>query len=234
MNWLIFNNNSSKDYGIYIGGEGTFNGAERDFESVSIPGRNGDLTIDNGRYKNVSLSYRGFIAQGFPARVETFRNILLTAGGYHRLEDTYHPEEYRLARFTGGFESEPKKTLQVGGFDINFDCQPQRFLKSGERKITLTASGQIVNPCLTTTKPLARVYGTGTVTIGGIPITINTANGYTDIDCDTEYAYRETVNCNGNITLTDGKFWKLVAGRNAVTLGSGVSKIEIIPRWWIL
>lgn len=233
-NWFTFGGDSSKDYGVYISGDATYNGAERDYESVSIPGRNGDLTIDNGRYNNIELTYGAFIVRDFDRNITRLRNYILGQRGYKRLEDTYHPNEFRMARFKGGFEVEPQSTLKEGQFTLTFDCMPQRFLKSGEQKVTLTASGVLVNSHLTETRPLVRVYGTGTVTIGGIPITVKSASGYTDIDCETESAYRGSVNCNSNIVLTDGKFWKLQSGRNTVELDSGISRVEIQPRWWTL
>lgn len=233
-NWLIFAGQSSKDYGMFISGVETFNGAERDVTDVEVPGRDGSLTIDNGRYKDVPLTYRAFVHKKFQGNVQAFRNILLMSRGYQRLEDTFHLNEFRLAKFTGQFESEPKKNFEFGGFDINFLCYPQRFLKSGEVPQTFTTSNNLFNQHLTTTKPLVRVYGTGTVTIGGIPITIVNADSYTDIDCETESAYRGSVNCNGNIQLSDGKFWSLKPGANQIVLGSGITSIEITPRWWIL
>ena len=235
-NWIIFDRYSSKDYGLYVDGRETFNAAERDFEKISIPGKSGDLTIDNGRYKNIDLRYRALVPSGFEKNVEAYRNLLLSRVGYKRLEDTFHPEEYRMGRFSGIFTGETKKDFNIGSFTILFDCMPQRFLKLGDEIITLTSSGQIINQNITVAKPIVRVYGTGTVTINGLPIQITAADVYTDINCETENAYKNTsaTNCNGNIVLQDGKFWTLVHGYNTITLGSGISKVEITPKWWIL
>ncbi len=235
INWITFNNKSLKDFGVYISGSGTYNAPERDISKIEVPGRNGELTIDNGRYKNIPISYPAFIFRDFSANVEGLRNYLLSQKSYVRLEDTYHPKEFRLARFSGSFETDPVEELYAGNFTLEFDCYPQRFLKDGEQAVEFTAAGTIINPYLTTAKPLLRAYGTGTFSIGGVAIQITTANSYTDIDCDLQEAYKDTLatNCNGNIVLTNGKFPELAPGENAITL-SGISKLEIIPRWWIL
>lgn len=233
-NWLMYKDMPSRNYGVFLNGNETFNGAERDVTTIEVPGRSGNLTIDNERFKNITITYHAFIFENFSKNVEAFRNFLLSTSGYNRLEDTFHPEEYRMARFSGAFVTEPKKTLKLGALDIVFDCMPQRFLKSGDNPITLTASGSIRNPHLTEARPLIRVYGTGTVTIGDIPIRITTNESYTDIDCETESAYRGSVNLNGNILLTDGKFWRLPSGYITVTLGAGITKVIIYPKWWLL
>lgn len=236
INWIIFNGKSLKDFGVYISGSGTYNAAERDVEVIEVPGRNGSIIRDNGRYKNIALSYPAFIIRDFNTNISGLRNWLLSQKGYVRLEDTYHPEEFRLARFTGEFTSEPIDELYAGNFELNFDCQPQRFLKSGEQVHTFTANGSIINRQLVPAKPLIRAYGTGNFTIGGIKITINNANTYTDIDCELMEAYKDTMatNCNGNITLNNGVFPELAPGSNTVKKSSGISKLEITPRWWIL
>ena len=121
--------------------------------------------------------------------------------------------------------------LEAGEFDLTFNCKPQRFLKSGEDAITFTSGGSVLNETMQTAKPLLRVYGTGTFSIGGATMTISSANVYTDIDCDLMNAFKGTTNCNGNIS---GTFAALAPGDNAITLGSGITKIEITPRWWVL
>jgi len=233
-NWFTYDGKSSKDFGVYISGLNTFGAAERDQESISVAGRNGDLTIDNGRFRNVVVSYPAFIYRDFESNVAAFRNYLLSRTSYKRLEDTYHPGEFRLAKFTGSFDADVVNTLVAGEFNITFDCYPQRFLKRGEKPYTFNSAGNIRNDFEQTALPLVRVYGDGAVTINGITITINGSDTYTDIDCDLQEAYKDTLNVskNNTITLNDGEFFNLSSGDNAVSFTA--SQIIIIPRWWIL
>lgn len=230
-NWLTFDGVSLKDFGVYINGGGTFNAPARSREVISVPGRNGDLIIDNGRYENTDVVYHAFIYRDFSVNVEGLRNLLLSRTGYVRIEDTYHPDEFRMGVYTGNFQADVVDWLEAGEFDLTFNCKPQRFLKSGEDAITFTSDGSLLNETMQTAKPLLRVYGTGTFSIGGATMTISSANVYTDIDCDLMDAFKGTTNCNGNIS---GTFAALAPGDNAVTLGSGITKIEITPRWWVL
>lgn len=234
-NWFTFNGKSSKDFGVYISGLNTFGAPERDVETISISGRNGDLTLDNGRYKNIDISYPAFIFDRFDNNIEGLRNFLLSQKGYQRLEDTYHPDEYRMARYKGGFSAKVIDELYAGEFDLTFDCYPQRYLKSGEQVITITTDSSIYNEYMQVAKPLIRAYGTGTFTIDDISVQITTADDYTDIDCELQEAYKDdlTTNCNANIVLLNGDFPSLTSGDNEITL-DGVTQLEIKPRWWIL
>lgn len=233
-NWLSYDGKSSKDFGVYISGLNTFGAAERDQESISVAGRNGDLTIDNGRFRNVVVSYPAFIYRDFESNVAAFRNHLLSRTSYKRLEDTYHPDEFRLAKFTGSFDADVINTLNAGEFNITFDCYPQRFLKSGEISHAFNTAGSIRNDYEQTALPLVRVYGDGAVTINGITITISGSDTYTDIDCDIQEAYKDTLNVskNNTITLNDGEFFSLSSGDNTVTFTT--TRVDIVPRWWQL
>lgn len=235
INTIVLNGKMLSDFGVFISGSGVFNAPERDVEIIEVPGRNGTLTRDNGRYKNISLTYPAFIYEDFKDKVQALRNYLNSQKGYVRLEDSYHPNEFRLARVSGEFNADPVEELYGGKFELTFDCYPQRFLKSGEQIIEITANGSIDNVQYTTAKPLIRAYGTGSFSIGGVAVQITTASTYTDIDCDLQECYKDTLatNCNENVVLTNGKFPELVPGTNAITL-SGITMLEITPRWWIL
>lgn len=229
-NFLTFDGVNSTDFGVYINGNQTYNAPARSREVISVPGRNGDLIIDNGRYENTELVYHAFIYRGFSLNVEGFRNFLLSKTGYKRLEDTYHPTEYREAIYSGNFEAEVVDWLEAGEFDLTFNCRPQRFQKDGERVIEYTASGSIMNMTSMIAKPLIRVYGTGRFAVNNSFFTISSANVYTDIDCEIMDAYKGTTNCNGNVS---GKFPEFLPGINSITF-DGVTKLEITPRWWVL
>ena len=232
-NWITFGSVDCRTYKVYISGNGTFNSPERDGTNVSIPGRNGDIFLDNERYKNIDVKYPAFIAESFSTNMQNFRNAILSKVGYQRLEDTYHPDEFRLAKYKGGLDVKPLKSLKAGEFNITFNCKPQRFLKSGETGVDFTTNGTISNATLMTAKPLIRVVGNGTLTIGTVAIVIANNSTYIDIDCETMEAYCGSTNMNSNITLTGGKFPELVPGFNSVSIGT-LTKATITPRWWIL
>lgn len=233
-NRLIFGGEDSSTFGIYISGEGVFDAPERTVEMVEIPGRNGALTIDKGKYENIEVTYPAFnyepAMNDFVDNLSDFRNALCSKKGYQRLEDTFHPDEFRMAVYRSGLEVKPIKYNSASQFDITFDCKPQRFLKSGETVITLTGTDTITNPTLFDSKPLLVVTGTGNLTVNGVQIAISATP--TTIDCELMEAYNGTTSRNSDIVLTPNEFPTLAPGENTITLGSGITKVEITPRWW--
>ena len=231
INYLTYDGKSLRDYGVYVNGTYTFSAPQRNITKVVIPGRNGTLTIDNKRFENIEVSYEAFIIREFAENIEGLRNYLSTTAGYRRLEETYHPDEFRMARFVSGLSVTATPLMREGNFTLKFDCMPQRFLKSGEIPVEFTAAGSIFNPTLQQAKPMLRVWGNGTVGIGSATLTIAGTTNYTDIDCESMDAYYGATNRNGNIS---GTFPVLEPGANGVALGGSITKVQITPRWWIL
>ena len=230
--YFIFDGKSSLDFSAIIDGNQTFTSAERDIEEFQIPGRNGNLTIDNGRFKAQRINYDGFIVKDFENNVEALRNFLTKDSQYHRLEDTIHPDEYRLAMYAGPFS--PKVIfLEAGSFTITFTARPERFLKSGEKEILVPAGGvRLYNPSFFTAKPIILVEsGAGAINVGEIIITLTANPGNTIIDCETEDAYRGSASMNQFIERTTGGFPALPPGETTASCDEGMV-VHIIPRWW--
>lgn len=233
MNYLTFGKINTKNFNAFVSGESTFVTAERDIEVIPIPGRNGTLSVDNGRFHNVSIVYPCFIVDSFRANYDALRAAFLSESGYNKLIDTYDPDHYRWARYTAAIDPEMTQLNRHGKFDLAFDCDPRRFLVSGDKIVTFSANGSIKNPTLYNALPFIRAYGTGYFEISGVRMTITGASTYTDIDCELQEAYKGSTNCNGNITLNNGEFPKLIPGINQVTI-SGLSRIELSPRYWTI
>lgn len=232
--YFTFGDLCSRDYNILLDGSGTVGAPERDVQTVSVPGRSGDLHLDNGRWKNTSLSYRCVMIRDFERQFAAFRAKLLATRGYCRLMDTIHPEEYRLAAFLAALEPETIPYNRAGAFTLTFDCKPQRFLRAGERAIRLGSPGVLANPTCFEALPLITVYGSGAgrLAVGGVTLAINSISGYLVLDSDTQNAYKGTENKNAAISGQD--FPTLPAGDTAVSWSGGITAVEIVPRWWRL
>lgn len=176
-NSITFGGVNSADYGIYISGEGVFNAPKRDVEMITIPGRNGEFALDQGRFENITVTYPAFNFEPndydtFAQNLSDFRNAICSQKGYQRLTDTFHPDEYRMAAYIGGLEIKPIKYNTASQFSIVFECKPQRFLTSGETAVTVTSGDTITNPTLFESSPMLEVTGYGTINIGDQPITV--------------------------------------------------------------
>lgn len=239
--YLVFNGKSSLDFETWISGTGTFDSPERDVENISVPGRSGDLIVDNKRFLNVSVTYPAFIVKDFKANFDALKAFLLAEPGYHRLEDSYHPEHFRLAQFKGAIRPDMRALNRSGSFDLVFDCKPQRYLKSGEKQISLAPGvndpARIKNPTLYDAMPLLRIYGTGTLDIDGQSITITQADGYTDFDCDLMNAYKDTPAASRNQYVSTSTTESIVLKpgiNNFILTASGITSVIVAPRWYTI
>ena len=192
---LLFDNTSSRSYGVYITGEAVYNAPERAVDMISIPGRNGSFALDQGRFENIEVSYpAGIFADNeadFAQAVSDFRNFLCSKKGYCRLSDEYNPSEYRMAVYKSGLEVDPAQ-LRAGEFTITFDCKPQRWLTSGETATTVANNGTMTNPTLFESSPLLEVTGYGTIGFNGYEIELDSAP-FGDIAIERESAVSPTV-----------------------------------------
>lgn len=216
-----------------MSGTGVFNAPERDIETVEIPGRNGDLTIDNGRWKNITVTYPAIVVYDFRQNIQSARAWLCSTSRYRRLEDDYCLDSYRMARYVGGLELNVDTMLDAAKTTLRFDCMPQRFLYSGENDVVMTNGGTIVNPSLFDSLPLMVVSGSGagTVTVNSTAVTISSVGTSVTLDSEIQRAYSGGFSRDATIT---GSYPVLTAGENTVSWTGGVTGVTIKPRWWTL
>lgn len=120
------------EFNCRIVNPGLFDAPERDVTKVSIPGRSGDLLLDNGRFKNVTVEYDCLIESDDAVR--DFNNLvawLKSLTGYQRIEERFHPDEYRLGIFNASITAKTADRRTIN-FKLKADCKPQRFLVEGE------------------------------------------------------------------------------------------------------
>lgn len=233
---LIFDGINAAEKGIVIYGGTVDEIAERDVETVDVPGRNGVLHLDNGRWGEREQRYLAFInGDNYAARLSFARLAFGRVGkGYKRLEDTYNADVYSMASFIDAMAPESMAFRTAGLVELAFSCRPERFLRTGEQSITAAPSVVLANPSGMPARPLLTVYGTGAgvLNVGNTLVYIDSITDYITIDCDTQDAYRGTVNCNGDIRL--GSFPVLGDGLTGVSVSGDLTSVSIIPRWWRL
>ncbi len=160
---------NSSDFGFYASGEATFDAPEKEYEVYEIPGRNGDLEVFNGRFKNITVTYPCVyhkLGNDFAGDMAQFRAALLSRHGYCRLYDSHHPEYYRMGICKSALTTNPTEHDLVSTLNVEFDCKPQRFLTSGEVPVTVASGDAITNPTEFESHPLLMANGYGNIQIG--------------------------------------------------------------------
>lgn len=106
MNYFVYNGVSSLDMGLRIESKNVFSAPEYDVTFQSIPGRNGDLILPNGRYPNVQVTYSVFLpAKSIAELAEKITKVKAWLYGeqnaYHTLSDSYDTVYTRKAVYSG-------------------------------------------------------------------------------------------------------------------------------------
>lgn len=148
--YFEFDGMKSSDFGVFLSGAQTMGAAGRDVDEIVVPGRHGNLTIDNGRFNAISHVYPAFIAETAQPNLMGLRNALLSRRGSRRLSDTIHPDEFYRAYYEHGLEPEMTANLRHSEFEIEFTRDPRRFLVAGDTPVQIpeaeveTLSGGVV------------------------------------------------------------------------------------------
>ena len=245
LNSFTFAGTNSRDFGVYISGNGRITAPEKSYDFQSIPGRNGDLIVSRAaRVVNDVITYHAFIAptndsgviRPYPEMAAKLRAWLLSVKGYAVLSDTYDPAHYRIAAFVGPIAFDSLQDLSAGRFEIPFNCMPQRYHWDEEGAFSL-ATGETKNveaPCYSFSEPLIAVTGTGSFTVGNQTITIadNTLTGPIYIDNRLLSCYDAAgVNANRFVSFSDYEFPVIEDG---TTVDAGTVALEVKPRWYEL
>lgn len=231
-NYVYFANKNLDEFDTFVTNAGIYATPGRGYESVSVPGKNGDVLFEKNKYDNVLHTYPVIIKGNFNENFAALKSFMLSQQGYHRLSDTFYPDEFYLATFQS-FNNirQPFLDGQMGSCVLTFDRKPQRFLRSGETAVEVANGATLKNPTRFDSKPLIRVYGSGSLTIGDVSIAISTTESYLDIDCEIQEVLQDGGNLD--ITLTNGEFPVLKSGVNTISY-TGLTKVVITPKWWKL
>ena len=124
--FLVINNRNLMDFGVYLFGEIPHVMPKRDIEEVVIPGRNGSLTIDNGRWNNVKITYQMVMLGDGDKRIDDLMGFLISLIGSVKIEDSREPDYYRIGRLVE--LPDWKAAREAGTLKLSFDCRPEKWL----------------------------------------------------------------------------------------------------------
>lgn len=218
---------------------------KRKYIVQSIPGRSGDLYIEEAEdaFENYEDSYTVFLDAKAPGLQQVSRGLaewLFSSPGYQRLEDSYDPDTFRMAVYTGG-EEFINIFNEYGRGALTFNCAPKRFYKSGEKEIEVVSGSRIYSPSLFKAHPIVTI----------------TTNSKTDVSLDVydKYDISKTFtikNINGLVVIDSEAHTALITNAESVNSSvdtpyenlyldsissiswsnSKVTSVKIIPRWW--
>jgi phage-related protein len=227
MNYFVINEtiNSRTDLGLRITERPLLPSTERIVQKIEVDGREGSLNILKG-WKDSDISFKAaLIGTDIRSRYRAVTAQIRAAESVWFSNDPTICYKVKIAT-VGALDM---KLSQLGEFAVTFNCAPFKYLRN-VAVITRTTSGTVTNPGTVYSLPRIKVYGSGTrnLTINGKLITLNLLASPLTLDSEIkECFYGDTAQNQ----LMTGDFPRLEVGSNTVTLGTGITKVEIEARW---
>ena len=208
----------------------------------------------------MTLEYSSILIEDYETNAAIIRSILLSPKDYVRIEDDYHPDEYRMGMFLGPLNF-TSYYLEAGATNLAFDCKPQRWLKSGEEPMSFLGSPYtdagsnitsyklaIANNTYFDSKPLIHFEGKGKIEFtfshpaGSCRMTLDTPTDeigdyYIDSELQDCYKLVDGEKVSANSLLTVDEFPLLRSGITAtsqIRTDTTINTLTITPRWFIL
>ena len=164
MNTFTFNGTVSSTYGLYISEKNAYSAPEKDVSEVKIPGRSGNLLLDDNRFENIKIKYDCYFipVSGYTTLFALSKAIKAwlsaSAFNYYTLTDTYNPGYFRKAAYSSQIDiSEVVSSL--GKIQITFNCKPFLYSDAGLNLITMTPDGEYQQEEITFTGAYSKTGG---------------------------------------------------------------------------
>jgi len=211
-----------------------FTSPMRDIELINVPGRDGELIMDNGRYHSVVRS--------IPCRIEARRdNIEQLMNRIHNWLGTDHKYHDFLwhndldfvykAKIEGQIESQ-RVLSRLSLIDINLRIHPIKYLRSSLREREIKNGSVIVNTQALEAKPMIRIVGSGNITlqIGDQRVILENLPEGCIIDSETQTITNLAQTTTLFSHMRSYPFPKLISGNNKLTWNANHMQVFIAPR----
>lgn len=240
--FFIYKNRNSKEFRIKIKKINDLSAPKRSIEKKSVPGRNGDLIIDNKNYENFTLS----IECDLDSKDVDIENVVMELTNWLQKDFAY--EKLYIENRNYYYEAYCSNALEIermyknfGEFVIEFDCKPFKRIVNYNNILIVTKdkeSFSIYNS-YDVSYPVIEVLGNGDITlkINDQDLILKEVKDRITIDSDIMNAYKidvvtkKLVNENSKMF---SEFPTLEPGENKIIWEGEVSVIEIKPNWVVL
>jgi len=223
MSWFAFNGVSNTDVGVMVERVPTLPSPSKRVTYLTIPGRDGDLTLWDGSYDSFDLA----ISCGVPdtARLHEIRQWL---SGYGWLVVSADPSHRIRARVDTGQIYQPVGS-RFRRFSALFRCHPFRYELSPETHVVTNDTITLYNPSVVDAFPT--ITFDGTIVVNG-----DTFVAATELTVDaeamvvTKISGGTTVSATSDLTGYVGDM-KLIPGENTIVVTGNAT---ITPNWrWL-
>lgn len=211
---------------------------EYDYDTVKIPGRDGELYMERKTVKDITIP----ISFTFACKPYRWQVVARSARKWlmgkedRRLILEDNQDHYYKVKHVVVNQTE-RQVMEVGEFSADFICEGRQYLIEGDRPLELTyanssggESTHIWNP-YEESMPIFIISGNGTfrLTVNGKTLEADVA-GQLTVDTQREVSYKADMSsANTSITCTYEDM-ALQPGDNTIVKSAGFG-LQILPKW---
>ena len=220
-NHLIFNGINSKDLGIRIERHNNFSSPQRVVERIKVPGRTGEILIDDNSYENIIFEYEFILDckdSDLASKSQEISNWLHNDYTYKTLTFSNSSKVYNAVvinkiDISRMFKQFGKALVTFEAYEVS-NAKERSVLKVNDKDIYINNTNNVI-------KPIIKVIGEGdcSFNINNQEVVLKDLEGEVIIDCYNLDCCKEEdskiINCNNKMI---GMFPVLNVGENKVTV----------------
>lgn len=227
---IFYNGESCKDVGLSVISRPTIPVPEREYDTIKVEGRDGELHRDKKTYKDIEIPISfNFVSKTPDVWAQDLRKVKkwLYSGKDNRLILSDDPEYYYKVKKAVMSDTE-RTAKRKGKFEIVFTCESYMYRIDGQDEKEI--GEYLYNPYMES-QPVYKIYGNGEITleVNGNQVTA-VVTEQLNIDTKLEICYN-AANEISNAALT-GKYEGLYLqeGDNNFKYTEGFS-VVLVPNW---
>lgn len=227
---IFYNSESCKDVGLSVISRPTIPVPEREYDTIKVEGRDGELHRDKKTYKDIEIPISfNFVSKTPDVWAQDLRKVKkwLYSGKDNRLILSDDPEYYYKVKKAVMSDTE-RTAKRKGKFEIVFTCESYMYRVDGQDEKEI--GEYLYNPYMES-QPVYKIYGNGEITleVNGNQVTAEVTEQL-NIDTKLEICYN-AANEISNAALT-GKYEGLYLqeGDNNFKYTEGF-KVVLVPNW---
>ena len=227
---IFYNGESCKDVGLSVISRPTIPVPEREYDTIKVEGRDGELHRDKKTYKDIEIPISfNFVSKTPDVWAQDLRKVKkwLYSGKDNRLILSDDPEYYYKVKKAVMSDTE-RTANRKGKFEIVFTCESYMYRVDGQDEKEI--GEYLYNPYMKS-QPVYKIYGNGEITleVNGNQVTAEVTEQL-NIDTKLEICYN-AANEISNAALT-GKYEGLYLqeGDNNFKYTEGFS-VVLVPNW---
>lgn len=134
---LLINDVSLNSMGIFISSDTYLNSPLIDYTEFQVPGRDGNIILDNKRLNNVMRKFDCYIpeTQDINTALGSLKKLIYNVRGYVKIVSDYDPEVCQYGYFAQELNIEPFVN-KTASFSLYFSCLPQRIFIQNDSHIS--------------------------------------------------------------------------------------------------